>query len=114
MAPVVHVCLNLHITWNIVSQASPIPFLRVPILKAIGAAERNGAGSRDYVEYQLEVVILYLSFRTALQSLPVLSGTICNHMILNLKTILLSSTWNGNSVCDSDYFMYVLIEKCLQ
>ena len=29
-----------------VSQASPIPFLRVPILKVIGAAERNGAGSQ--------------------------------------------------------------------
>jgi len=32
--------------------------VRVPILKAIGAAERNGAGSRDYCQMRTETVSL--------------------------------------------------------
>ena len=41
----IQIPVEIHEKWSEVSR----PFLRVPILKAIGAAERNGAGLRDYI-----------------------------------------------------------------
>ena len=61
--------------------ASPIPF-RVPILKAIGAAERNGAGSRDYYVAYNSVPCMHLMRPTRLRTSWIYISTLVQNFSL--------------------------------
>jgi len=61
----------VHVKWSQVSR----PFLCVPILKAIGTAERNGAGLQDYIQcYSYQAY-----WAPTVQTTPNTSGPHCSH-----------------------------------